>query len=172
MSTPGHSRDARLFVALWPDAATRSALAAYRDTWRWAPGTRLVADTDLHLTLHFIGALARDRLPDLRSLLSTVPPRTVGLVPDGVAMWQRGTAVLLMRGDAALAALHDEIGAALRAAGVPLEARPFAPHVTLARAAGGTEPPTVLPDLAWSSTSFVLVESTGAAPSAYRMLAG
>jgi hypothetical protein len=28
----------RLFIALWPDARVRAALAARRDAWQWPPG--------------------------------------------------------------------------------------------------------------------------------------
>src|SRR5207237_904412 len=55
----------RLFLALWPDAPLGARLAAYRDAWRWPAGTKPVTDATLHLTLPFIGALARHGLPPL-----------------------------------------------------------------------------------------------------------
>jgi len=170
-STIRPSASARLFVALWPDAGVRAQLAAQRDALRLPPGGRPVADTRLHLTLHFIGAFDRARLPALWTALSAVPARPVRLRADAIAVWHRGTVVLPLRGDAALAALHEEIGAALQAIGIPLEQRPFAPHVTLARAAAGVQLPTALPGLAWRATGFALVESTGGSAPAYRVLA-
>ena len=53
---------ARLFVALWPNAAVRKALAACRDACTWPAGAAVVATPKLHMTLHFIGEVAADRL--------------------------------------------------------------------------------------------------------------
>jgi 2'-5' RNA ligase len=55
----------RLFIALWPGPRTREALQARRDAWHWSPAARPVQSERLHLTLHFIGAVARSRLPEI-----------------------------------------------------------------------------------------------------------
>jgi len=47
----------------------------------------------------------------------------------------------------------------LTRAGIALDARPFAPHVTLARKARKAEPPAGRPGFQWRSGGFVLVES-------------
>jgi 2'-5' RNA ligase len=161
---------ARLFVALWPDAAARASLAAWRDRWHWPAGARPVADANLHATLHFIGAFARDRLDALQRTLAAVEPRALTLRPAGTAIWRGGIAVLTLHGDAALFALHADIGAALGGLGVVLDPRPFAPHVTVARRAAHATPPDTLPDLEWQARSFALVESRRGPPS-YAVLA-
>jgi 2'-5' RNA ligase len=159
MSPRPDAESARLFIGLWPDAVVRARLAAYRDEWRWPADARTVADVDLHLTLHFIGDFERDRIAALGARLATVPVTPVQLRPDGTSVWRGGIAVLTMRGDAALGALHADIGAALRDCGVPLEDRPYAPHVTLARKAPRAIAPGQLPPMAWRATGFALVAS-------------
>ena len=170
-STPRPSRSARLFLALWPDAAVRARLAAQRDTLRLPPGARAVGDANLHATLHFIGAFDRERIAALWAALSAVHPRPVRLVASGLATWKGGTAVLQLQGDAALADLHADTGAALRTCGIALDARAYAPHVTLARGAPGLELPASPDPLDWRATGFALVESPGGSSSAYRVLA-
>lgn len=162
---------ARLFLALWPDAAVRSRLAALRDALRLAPGAHGVGDADLHATLHFLGAIERDRVPALWASLAQVRARPVHLAATTLATWKGGTVVLQLQGDDALAELHADTGAALRACGIALDARPFSPHVTLARGAPGLELPRAPDALAWRATGFALAESTGAWPAAYRVLA-
>lgn len=158
---------ARVFLALWPDAAARARLADCRDAWRWPPGARLVGDAKLHLTLHFIGALARSPLDDLQAALAEVPPGRVALHLPGGELWKGGIAVLLAASPApALLALHDRLGRALDAIGVAFDRRPFAPHVTLARKARGAEPP-VAAAVDWEVDAFALVESRGGA---YRVM--
>lgn len=135
------------------------------------PGARAVSDANLHATLHFIGAIDREHIPALWAALSEVPARPVCLTATGLAIWKGGTAVLQLQGDAPLARLHADTGAALRACGIALDARPFSPHVTLARGAAGIELPPAPDALDWRPTGFALVESTGGNPSAYRVLA-
>jgi len=160
----------RLFLALWPDASTRALLAAYRDAWRWPGGAKPVATPALHLTLHFIGALARARLPALTASLAAAPVATMRLRPSGAEVWKGGIAVLRLEGDAALAALHDRLGAVLADAGIGLDPRPFSPHVTLARKAARAEPPAQRADFGWTADSFALVESLPGGSARYEVL--
>ena len=162
---------ARLFVALWPDAAVRARLAAFRDDWRWPPDARRVADANLHATLHFIGSFPRERVVALTERLAAVRRRAVTLRAESTAVWRGGIAVLMLDGDAALAALHKETGTALSNLGIALDARPYAAHVTLARKAARAEPPPELPNLGWRAIGFVLAESLRGPPSKYEVLA-
>ena len=136
-----------------------------------SPGARAVSDANLHATLHFIGAIDRERIRTLWVALSEVEARRVPITATTLAIWKGGTVVLQLQGDGALAALHTDTGAALRACGVVLDARPFAPHVTLARGASSVELPAAPNPLDWRATGFALVESTGGSPPAYRVLA-
>jgi RNA 2',3'-cyclic 3'-phosphodiesterase len=126
----------RYFLAIpLPDEA-KQALAAVE-----APatgGVRVVGRTDIHLTLHFLGELsqqARDAackaLAEIRSSSFEVSIRGVGRFPAA------GDAEVLWAGvetDPLLLKLHRSIGEALaNAIGFQVEARPYLPHITLAR---------------------------------------
>jgi RNA 2',3'-cyclic 3'-phosphodiesterase len=161
---------ARLFLALWPEASMRTNLAACRDAWRWPAGAKPVTDATLHLTLHFIGALARTRMPALAASLAAVPVGRIVLRPAGCELWRGGIAVLRFEGDAALPELHDRLGAVLADAGIALDPRPFAPHVTLARKAAKAEPPAERLAFEWRADGFALVESLPGGSARYEVL--
>lgn len=158
---------ARLFLALWPDPATRQALAAWRDRWAWPAGAAVVPDERLHLTLHFIGPVARERIGTVQAALEQPCPRfTLGrgqatLWPKGLALWVPDAL------PPAALALHGALGGTLRAAGLAVEDRPLRPHVTLARKAAGARPPAEALVLDWRVHDIALVESH----QGYRVLA-
>jgi 2'-5' RNA ligase len=160
----GAAAPQRLFLALWPDAGLRRALAARRDRFAWPPGAAPVADARLHLTLHFIGDVAASRVPTLQAALqAAVPPFT--LVLDRAEAWDGGLVVLRPTlVPEPLAALHAALADALRAAALPVERRGFRPHVTLARRAAGVALPALRP-LRWPVAGYALVRShPGPAP--------
>jgi len=155
------SEAARLFLTLWPDAAVRRELVAWCDGWQWPRGATPVHEDNLHLTLHFIGNVERAAIGALRQALRVpVTPFDVELgVP---ALWQRGIAVLEpLANPAALLTLHATLAAQLLQAGLALEERPYRPHVTIARCAGGAVPPAAGPQIRWQAAGYALVESTG-----------
>jgi 2'-5' RNA ligase len=158
---------ARLFVAVWPDAAVRAQLAACRDRWCWPAGAKPVDAAKLHLTLHFIGAFARDRIGTLASSLAALPIEPFDLRGGDGEVWNGGIAILRIDGGRALATLHERVGDLLTGFGIALDARPFAPHVTLARKARRAPPPAARCELAWRAAAIALVES---AVGAYRVL--
>lgn len=156
---------ARLFLALWPDPAVRRALARHRDDWQWQDeGSRrpaTVRSDKLHLTLHFIGNVARERLPELRAGLA-VPGAAFTLAFGRPALWPRGIAVLEpLALPPALPALHGALADALHRLALPTEARPFRPHVTLARHARAARPPATVAPFDWPIDHYALVESRG-----------
>ncbi len=160
----------RLFLALWPDAALRARLGGYRDAWRWPAGARPVPDASLHLTLHFIGDFARARIDALAARLGTVTPETIALKTLGAEVWRGGIAVLRVEAEPRLAALHARLGVALAGLGVPLDPRPFSPHVTLARKARQAEPSAAEAGFIWHASGFALVESVRGARVPYEVL--
>lgn len=150
---------ARLFVALWPDRAEREALAAAAGAWTWAAGAARVRPDKLHLTLHFLGAVARERIGALAAALEQ-PGAAFALSLARPALWQGGVAVLEPAPvPRALAALHAALGGALAGAGFAVETRRWRPHVTLARRASGARPPEIGAALRWRVNGYALVES-------------
>jgi 2'-5' RNA ligase len=168
-SPRAESPTARLFVALWLDAGVRAQLAAWHDRWRWPPAARPVAAENLHATLHFIGSFPRERIGELSGSLAAVRAKAPTLQPRGMELWRGGIAVLTLQPEPRLLALHERVGAALATLDVPLDARPFTPHVTLARKAGRALAPSELPAVAWRATGFALVESVGASRAPYEI---
>jgi RNA 2',3'-cyclic 3'-phosphodiesterase len=156
---PAKDGTARLFVALWPDAAVRAALADRRDRWQWNTGARPVRTDKLHLTLHFLGAVPRARLPELRSALRR-PFVAFELEFGRATLWPRGLAVIEpVAVPPPLRELHAALGEALLHLGLPCETAPWRPHVTLARRAAAAAPPAEAAALHWPVRGYALVES-------------
>ena len=161
---------ARLFLALWPEPPVRARLARFRDGWTWPAGARPVPDERLHATLHFIGSFPRDGIDALGERLEAVPIVPMLLRANASDLWRGGVAVLRLEPEPALDALHEELGRVLAEFGVPLDSRPFVPHVTLARKAAGARWPDVPAGLTWEASGFALVESIGGTRSRYQVL--
>jgi 2'-5' RNA ligase len=151
---------ARLFIALWPDPALRDALAAWSEQWQWPAGARRVRAERLHLTLHFLGEVPRTVVPALKPVLR-VPFAPFSLSLGRAALWRGGVAVLEPdRVPPRLRQLHDRLGEALRSLALPVETRPYRPHLTLARRASlAAPPPPKEPQLRWPVRGYALIES-------------
>ncbi|HEY0883871.1 MAG TPA: RNA 2',3'-cyclic phosphodiesterase [Ramlibacter sp.] len=160
----------RLFVAVWPDASARDALAAWQRAWTWPAGAALVPSERLHLTLHFLGNVPVDEVPAVTAALR-VPFEPFELHFGHAELWPGGTAVV--RPDAmppALPGLHSLLAAALAGLDRPVESRRYKAHVTLARRAIGATPPAAQPNFSWRADGFVLVRSLPD-PGGYELLA-
>lgn len=150
---------ARLFVALWPDAAVREALREWRDAFAWPKSASPARTEQLHVTLHFLGNFPRARMPELVARIG-VRFKSFELEFGHPELWHGGIAVLAP--DAVpepLLALHGALGEALEQLGLPLEARPYRPHVTLARRAGPVLAPIQGPPITWQVNGYALMES-------------
>ncbi len=164
------SEAARLFLALWPGAAAREALQQWRDAWHWPAGAAPVRDDKLHLTLHFIGNVPRDRLSEIEAALA-VPFAAFDLAFGRATLWPHGLAVLQsLSTPARLIELHASLREALQRRQLPTEDRAFRPHVTLARRAAGATPPGDGPALRWRVRGYELMESRLGAGGGYRVV--
>lgn len=162
----------RLFFALWPDAAARSALARRaREVARRCAG-RPVPEANLHLTLAFLGevdaaaipALARAARPE-RAAAFELALDQLGAFPRAAVAWA-GCRQL----PAGLVALQAGLARRIREAGFPLDERAFAAHLTLARRIRSPLAPEAMEAVKWRVASFALVESVRG-EGAYRTLA-
>lgn len=162
---------ARLFVGLWPGAAVRDALEAQRRAWVWPPAASLIPPECLHLTLHFLGAVKRERLAELVQWLGVrFEPIELALALNEV--WSGGVAVLRpATTPAGLQALNARLGRALQAFGASTALERLVPHVALARRALGAVPPVEAVPLRWLADRYVLVESGLPPPQRYRVVA-
>jgi 2'-5' RNA ligase len=151
----------RLFFALWPDDATRAALAEWcRRIHRATDGRPTRAET-IHQTLAFLGDCRPERLAEVEAAAGRVPPRRFELVLDRAGLWKHnriawaGASVV----PAELEALVAELRAALAAARLEFDPKPFAPHLTLVRKARPGAALPALEPIRWPVTGFVLVRS-------------
>ena len=92
-----------------------------------------------HLTLAFVGELADERVPTLRTavvdtLAAARPPR-LGLTVDGAGRFGRRVlfGAITDRPDGTLARLGATLQTTIERAGLPVERREVRPHVTVAR---------------------------------------
>jgi len=167
---PSRPGPARLFVALWPGPEVAQALQAWGRRWPGTAAAQPVAAQRLHLTLHFLGDVPRERLPGLTSALA-LPFTPFVLSLGRAALWPGGIAVLEPeRMPAPLVRLHAAIGETLKRLSLPTEARSFRPHVTLARRARMAAAPASGPAVRWPVRGFVLVESQPPADGGYRIV--
>jgi 2'-5' RNA ligase len=123
---------ARLFVAVDLPSVAKTALVAIQPAN--ASGVRLVALSQVHITLHFIGAAEVDRMANALAGLAS-PAFTLSI--EGVGQFRSASGnVTLWAGisdSPGLLRLHADVGAALEVAGFQPETRPYTPHITLAR---------------------------------------
>jgi 2'-5' RNA ligase len=152
----------RLFVAVACEPALTRAAGSLIDTLRartarLAPRARLawVAPDRLHVTLAFIGDTPESQVPAIVSALQppwAVPAFEMELAGCG-AFPERGRPRVLWAGVTdgrdRLVSIAGEVRSRLTAIGVTLEARPFSPHMTLARVkdAAGLRPGSLLDGL-------------------------
>ncbi len=138
-------RPLRLFIALELPPEARLALGRTVDTLR-ASGVaslRWMAAENIHLTLKFLGDVTPHRVPELGDALAAAAkghaPFTLHLAEGGVFPSIRAPQVVWvgLQGDlAALKAVQTDVAHSLAEMGFPVEARPFVPHLTVARARG------------------------------------
>ena len=151
----------RLFFALWPGAATRSALHARALALNAECGGRVMRRDTIHLTLVFLGDTPAHELDRLQALAAQLDGQRFAFALDRVGSWKRNR--ILWSGPSsvppALAELGRALGGRLRAAGFTLEERAFAPHVTLVRNAGAAPAEAQVAPLAWEVDDFALVAS-------------
>lgn len=141
----------RAFVAAWPDAATRDALARLQQSLapRLAPA-RPMQPRNLHLTLAFIGEIDGSTAATVAAAIETT---VHGIVPLAWKIERTGCfehARVVWAGAAAspsLAAASAQVRGCLDRLAVSYDRKPFVPHVTLYRdarrfqAAGPIEEP-------------------------------
>jgi len=150
----------RLFVALWPDPATRDAITQWQRVWDWPMRAAPVKPERLHLTLHFLGDVPAERLDDIAAgLQAAFEPFELEFGRGEV--WPNGIAVLEpLATPPPLERLHATLRNAVVALCIPVETRPFRPHVTLSRRARGARPPAEQLRLRWrADQGYVLARS-------------
>lgn len=145
----GLDRTQRLFIALpVPDAVRNSLLEQRRHWQRRFDYARWTHPEDWHVTLHFIGGTDPSLIPAIvramEGAAADVPPFPMALGGFGTFGPAGRPAVLhIVPAEPVepLRALHAALGPALaEAIGFTPDARPYRPHLTLARKYAGQQP--------------------------------
>ncbi len=151
----------RLFFALWPSPAARKALEGLaQSAARRADAKPTRADT-LHLTLVFLGNCTADQAVALRDGAATCASPCFELVFDRLGCWKNNGIVWLAPSASppALLALERQLRELAAGLKLPLDRRPYSPHLTLARKARKALVAEDSPPLAWQVERFCLIES-------------
>ncbi len=163
---------ARLFFALWPDEAVRASLHACAQALQHDCGGRAVKERHVHQTLVFIGSEAAEGMNGVAERALAAGIDAFGL-EFGVTGYWRHNRIVWAAPHATpepLFRLVDALRHHAREAGVSVDERAYASHVTLIRDA---RPPAALPPLAftWRVGDFALVGSArGERGPAYEVL--
>ena len=153
----------RLFFAVTPNDTDRARLARVAAAIDWGNGRR-VASENLHLTLLFVGDVDDRTVARLCSAADSIAGCGFALYLDASGWWRRGGIVWLAPTTIPLALLHlvEQLREHVAALALPLDARPYRPHVTICRRAPAA--PAVSPAGArWLLDKFSLLESISAA---------
>jgi 2'-5' RNA ligase len=131
----------RLFVALRPPTTIRARLL---DLMHGVERARWQDDSQIHLTLRFIGEVDRHMARDIAAALARVSATAPLIALSGIGTFdRRGRVDTLWAGvtpHAPLATLHARVDRACMLAGVAADDRAYLPHITLARLNRGSGP--------------------------------
>ncbi|MGB8325235.1 MAG: RNA 2',3'-cyclic phosphodiesterase [Candidatus Acidiferrum sp.] len=129
----------RLFVAIQIPADVRAAFAVFlKDLAATAPRVKWVRAENLHVTLKFLGNTDPAKLLPLQKVLASVhSPEPVTLDFHGLGFFpgEKRPRVFWagLESSPNLKSLAQDVDRAVHNLGYPMEDRPFAPHLTLAR---------------------------------------
>ncbi|HTS08828.1 MAG TPA: RNA 2',3'-cyclic phosphodiesterase [Candidatus Eisenbacteria bacterium] len=136
----------RLFVALDIDDAIRERIVRLVEgVGPFAPDARWVKPESMHVTLKFIGERADDTLVAIKQALAQVTASTIKIDFRGYGFFPTPKSARVfwigMEAGPELGILAAAVDKNLSLVGIAKEDRPFSPHLTLARSAGGSGSP-------------------------------
>jgi 2'-5' RNA ligase len=151
----------RLFVALWPDDATRAEIVAATGNAIGDIDGRRVPAANLHVTLVFIGNWPVARRGALEAALSRVAISPIELDLEFLSFWPRPRAIVLeaARVPPQLLRLVMQLSEAVERFGWQRQMRPYRPHVTLVRKSSPVEAMRLPEPVHLRANAFSLVAS-------------
>ena len=156
-------RHRRLFLALWPDATTRTQLVRIQKHFSGKRQTkaRAIVAENIHITLHFLGSVEEAIIEPLCALLDTLEAKAFDLDIDRWGYFPRPQVLWLGAEQIpdALGHLVESTGACVKNVLPEYRYKKFIPHATVYRRArhpGNIDP---FEPLAWHIDRYVLVES-------------
>lgn len=153
----------RLFIGIAPDKGARDALAQTARLLRACVPGRYADPSLYHLTIAFLGEVSAPAMAAIESAMRQaaqgIPPFSVTLGPVGTfgPVFWRGACE-----NAALRTAASGVRAALDAAGIRYDAKPFRAHFTLARDIRSQPRASLpaLPEASFTADRLILYEST------------
>ncbi len=131
----------RLFIGLRPPQAARDTLLAALDG---IENARWQSDAQLHVTLRFVGEVARPDANELAEALGRIRMDPFAVEIEGMGHFERRGAAksvwARVKPSEPLATLKKKIDRVCRDLGHEDDRRKFLPHITLARLNGGSGP--------------------------------
>jgi 2'-5' RNA ligase len=136
----------RLFIALDIDDSIRERITRFVDgVQTFSPDARWIKPESLHVTLKFIGEQPDDAVEKIKQALADISAATSEIKFQGYGFFptQKSARVFWigMESGPQLAQLAAAIDERMAKLGIQKEDRAFSPHLTLARAAGGSGSP-------------------------------
>jgi 2'-5' RNA ligase len=155
----------RLFLAINIPSEVRHAIAEASAPLRTAaPDLSWIREPQLHLTVKFLGEQPDEMAPKIAAAMNAVASRNrvvdveiggVGAFPN----FRRPRVVWIgVSPEPKLELLHHDVEAACESLGLPLDGKPFRPHLTLARVKPRAATRDALRDLARAAKAVSLAE--------------
>jgi 2'-5' RNA ligase len=152
----------RLFFALAPDQAVRRQVHDVQQLL--GIDGRAVSPANLHVTLAFLGMQDAAAIPHVSAVAAGLSFEPCRVVLDHLGVFGRGGVLWLGAGTipAALQNFQQALVAALTAAGIGHDPKPWKLHLTLYRRLRNPPPRLGAVAIEWRLTGFDLIESVGA----------
>ncbi|MEQ8427976.1 MAG: RNA 2',3'-cyclic phosphodiesterase [Gammaproteobacteria bacterium] len=124
----------RLFFALWPDDETRDQLYQVATQFQDEP-VRLVAKSNLHMTLAFLGEVSEHVQKEVTRDAASIKAKQFTLTLTRVGWWEKPRIAWLgpEQHPPQLLDLVEAIAVILKPHGIKPDKRRYKPHVTFAR---------------------------------------
>ena len=165
----------RLFFALWPSDEFRADLVAATQSIASASGGRVIPPENLHVTLLFLGQIARERLDAVQQAgIACANSSAFELSFAHTEIWGRANLLALTTSSIPPQAsqLAGKLRDSLRDEVARTSEHEFRPHITLARDLPRRSQPRQIKPLSMKVNDFVLVQSRpGAGGSQYSVVA-
>ncbi|MGB8855338.1 MAG: RNA 2',3'-cyclic phosphodiesterase, partial [Burkholderiales bacterium] len=155
----------RQFFALWPSAELQQKFAETAQMLHLQYGGRLIPAVNIHLTLVFVGAVEKSRIPRLVEAANMVRVTPFQLRLDRIGSFHGNKIAWLAPTETPpeLSRLVESLRTALRQSGFSFDEKPFVPHISLLRKSRSIGPGALNPPIEWAASGFALIESHSAA---------
>ena len=151
----------RLFFALWPSAQVREAIVAISEPVLNDIEGRTIRPENIHITLHFIGAVNDDKKDCLHEAAQSITAQSFDLSLDCFGHFSKAKIFWMAAQNLPpeLSLLHQNLGVALAACDFHGDQRVYSPHVSLMRRFKERSIDYPEYSISWHVDEFVLVES-------------